>query len=410
MAKDKRITVSGKPKTSTAKKRKSKNKAGKILTITMAVFLVLLIIFGIVLVKALTAAPAKKDTSESTVNVYDTTPVALQGKVAYYAIGLLGAEQTGPTEMLALVCHDKGAKTLNVLEVPQDTYLGDNELWAVKKAGYVWGNPAPLDWCEFEGKRIYKVEIQDHVNAGHTVSKRTGSSSYNLISVFNEQYALPVDAYFLLPQEAFVKLVDLLGGLDVDLESPMTVGGISYGKGVKTLDGAAALHYVLTREKGVAGDINRIVRQRKVFLALFQRLQAQKEEQLEDDSLLPVMNGSTPIKTNMSNNDMVKLVRSLSGIQPAQITTRLLPGEVSDTYFSVHRSELVTMLNEAFNPYDNPITEADLQVNELAKGGKSNVQLQTMSEIAVPQTGVKQPTASTTAASSTAATTTKKAS
>ncbi len=407
MAKDRRKKTTGTTKSvsSSGSKKRKKGRGRRIIMIAASVFLLLLVILLFVLGRALLAGSGQKDDTQSDVNVYDTTPKSLQGKVAYYVVGLLGEEETSPTEMLALVCYDKKEKTLNILEVPQDTYLGDSDLWSVKKAGYVWGNPAPLDWCDFEGKRIYQAEIEDHVNAGHTVSKRTGSASYNLISVFNEQYSLPVDLYFMIPQEGFVKLVNLLGGLDVELESTLKVGDVTYNKGVRTLDGEAALQYVLNRDKGVNGDIERIIRQRKVFLALFQRLCAQTEEQLSEESLAPVMKGSTPIRTEMSTADMVDLVVELSKIKPENMTAQLLPGEVSafnsDSYYSVHRTDLIAQLNQYFNPYGEEIGEADIQVVELAKGADSDVHYQVLSELVIDQSG--------TAATTTTTSTTQKA-
>ncbi len=401
MAKDRRNKTgdTGRTRTVTAKKRKKMN-ARRIITIAAAVFLLLFAILLFVLGRALLAGSGEKDNTNSTVNQYDTTPTALQGKVAYYVIGLLGEDEAAATEMLALVCHDKKKGTLNVLEIPQDTYLGDSDLWSQKKAGYVWGNPAPLDWCDFEGKRIFKAEIEEHKAAGHTISQRTGSASYNLISVFNELFSMPVDAYFMIPQEGFVKLVNLLGGLDVDLEASLKVGDTTYQKGVRTLDGEAALQYVLKRDKGVNGDLTRFERQRKVFYALFQRLCNETEQELSEESLAPVMKGSTPIRTLMSTADMVSLVRTLSKVKAENITVQQLPGEVStfnsDSYFSVYRAQTIEQLNTYFNPYGETITDADVQITELAKGTDDDVKLQTMNEIAIDQSGTAESGATTT--------------
>ncbi len=392
---------------------KKRMKGSSILTIAGLSFIALVVIFGFVLAQMINNTSQHKDNTVSDVNVLDTTPTALQKKVAYYVVGLLGADpETGDTEHLSLVCHDKKKDTLSILEVPQDTYLGDSDAWAVKKAGSVWGNPAPLDWCEFEGKRIYKTEIDQHKAAGHTVTTKKGSQWYNVSSIFNEQYSLPVDGYFFLPQEGFVKLINLLGGVDVELESAMKLGDVSYGKGVKTLDGAGALDYVLKRDKGVSGDVARLVRQRKVFLALFQRLCAQSEEQLNDTSIIPLMSGSTPIRSNVTAADMVSLVKELKKVTPEKMTAQIIPGEITafnaNSYYSVHRASLVKVLNADFHPYDNEVTEADLQVTELATGGTENTHRQVLSDIAVTQTGFVEASSTSTTAQSTA-TTTKKA-
>lgn len=393
MAKDRRTKT-----TAVGGGKKKKKQGRRVLLIALVVFFVLFAVLAVLVIKALLSTSGSQDTSDSDVNVYESTPDELKRKQAYYVIGLSGADETASTEMLCIACYDKKKETLNILEVPQDTYLGKSDLWACEKAGDVWGNPAPLDWCDFEGKRIYAAEVQTHIDAGHTVSKRKGSASYNLISVFNEELSLPVDGYFMIPQEGFVKLVDLLGGLDVNLESTMKVDSVTYNKGVRTLDGRAALQYVLTRSDGTKGDIDRLVRQRKVMLALFARLTAQNETGL-NDTLALVMKGSTPIRTQMSTDDLIQLVLDLKNVKPENVTSQIVPGEAtksgSTAFYSLYRAQLVKQLNAYFNPYGDEITEADVAVTELAVGSGADVHLQKMSSIVVKQSGTVVTEAST---------------
>ena len=405
MAKDRR------KKAGTTQKRKKKQ-GRQIITIAASVFLVLFAVLVFILVQVLTAGSGEKDKTHSDLNVHDTTPSALQNKVAYYVVGLLGEDETAATEALMFICHDKKKNTLNIMEVPQDTYLGESDLWSVTKAGLVWGNPAPLDWCDFEGKRIFKAEIEDHKKAGHTVSQRIGSASYNLVSVFNEQFSMPVDEYFMIPQAGFVKLVNLVGGVDVNLETALKVGDATYNKGVQTLDGDAALQYVLKREKGVQGDVERLVRSRKVFLALFQRLCAQNEEQLLNDSLGPVMRGSTPIRVSgdLATADMIKLILNLANVKPQNMSAQVLSGKAtsynSKVYYSIGRAALISQLNEYFNPYGETIVESDVLVTELVQNVQADTRFQVLSELLVEQSGTA---ATTTTTGATTTTTTKKA-
>ncbi len=363
-------------------------------------------------------ASPKESASDTPLSSYDTTPETDVDKVAYFAFGLMGATATDPTELLSLVCYDKQAKTIRILEIPMDTYLGDSDLFAVKKTSEVWGNPKPVIWCEYEAKRVYSDEVADgkHTYCGHEVTEKAGSASGGLISIFNEQYAMPVDNFFLLPQEALVKLVDLVDGVDVQIDSKQKLGGITYEPGVQTLGGQAALEYVLQKDKGVGGDIDRLLRQRRVMLALFQRLSAREVKDLKDNIIGPLMNGSTPIRSNSgtgamrsmlikpSNKEMDEMTLSLAlstmlhdmgQVQLADITACVIPGEAASAnsvaYYSVHRAELATLLNSSFNPYGIAVTEANLQVTELAAGGASDTHTQAMSEIAVPQSGMKAP-------------------
>lgn len=400
--------------------RKKNTRGRKVVIILLVVLIVisLLFIFFTGRYLYLQFASPKDSVSDTPLSSYDTTPETDVDKVAYFAFGLMGATATDPTELLSLVCYDKQAKTIRILEIPMDTYLGDSDLFAVKKTSEVWANPKPVSWCEYEAKRVYSDEIVDgkHTYCGQEVTEKAGSASGNLISIFNEQYAMPVDNFFLLPQEAFVKLVDLVDGVDVQLDSKQKLDGITYEAGVQTLGGQAALEYVLQKDKGVKGDIDRIVRQRRVMLALFQRLSAREVKDLKENIIGPLMNGSTPIRCNSgtgamrsmlihpSNKELEEMTLSqalstmlhdMGQVSLADITAYVIPGEAASAnsvaYYSVHRAELATLLASSFNPYGIPVTEASLQVTELAVDGASDTHTQAMSEIAVAQSGMKAP-------------------
>lgn len=385
--------------------RKKKNaKARLILLISVLVFLLLLTVFAVILVKNYNNRQQEKDQRQSTVNQLVTTPQALQGKVAYYVIGLLGENiETDAMEYLSVVCYDKEKQTLNVLEIPQDTYLGKDTQWSVDKSGLVWANPKPLTFCKTEGKQVFDVNVETCRSNGHEIEQLEGSSKYNVGAIFNA-LSLPVDGYYYFSQDAFVDLIDNLGGVDVELEKAQTLGGIEYRDGVRTLDGTGALEYALKRDKGVSGDIQRLVRQRKVFLAVFQRLIAQSEEELTTQSIGNVMNGGSRVFFSTDRTNTVALIRELSAITPGKITAQVLPGEAttheSTAYYSVHRAELIAVLNSDFHLYDNKATEADIQIAELATDGESQTYKQVMSEIAVTQTGLNEPAADTATRSS----------
>ena len=130
-------TSSGKPA------RKKKNSRGRtVVMILLIVLIVLCAVFLIVVGKMVydNVASPGKDRPQAVTSSYDTSPDP--DKVSYYIIGLMGEEDTtSPTESLAILCWDRKAKTVNILEFPQDTYLGEDGTWAVKRLADVWGQP-----------------------------------------------------------------------------------------------------------------------------------------------------------------------------------------------------------------------------------------------------------------------------
>lgn len=67
----------------------------------------------------------------------------------------------------------------------------------------------------------------------------------------------------------------------------------------------------------------------------------------------------------------------------------VMPGESASsggqTFFTVHKSELVTLLNEHFLPYTAKVTEEKLQLTELANTKTADTHPQTFSDFAVEQ-------------------------
>lgn len=404
------------------KSGRRKMSPGKIVLIVLLVILILvtlafIIVVGKTIYESLTA---KKNVPEVDLTDFDTTPVSDQDKVAYYLVGLMGAEDDSPTELLSLVCYDKKAGKVSILQVPQSTYIGEDPDWEVRSIGAVWPNPKPLDWCEYCRKPVYAPEIAEskHTVCNTTLTQKAGSSYENLIGIFNDQYSMPVDQFFMVPQEAFVKLVDLVDGVDVELEADMKLGSIDYKKGVQTLDGESALAYVLRKGDGAAGDVSRMVSSRKVTVALLQRLMAAAgkgvtdKDPLAKDIIGALMGGSTPIRTMTTTEAMLSMMpepakadkeklsystsfaammAGFSKVGLSNMTYYVLPGTAATSnkveYFSPHKAELTALLTKAFNPYGRAITEADLLLTELTEGGETDVHEQKLSELALDQTG-----------------------
>lgn len=402
-------TTGGRTPTPQKKKKKS---AGKIVLLSLLTVLILVTVFFLVQIGQILYntffTTEKKPDNDIQTESYDMTPASYQDKVEYYLLGLLGEKNDSSMEMLSLVCYDKEAKTMNFLEVPVDTYIGDSAAWDVKRIGNVWNNPRPLNWCDVCRKEVPLEEIKDGKHniesCGAAITKKSGSAYRDLIRVFNEQYSLPVDHYFIMPQQALVQLIDLVGGVDIQLNSYMTVGDQEYPAGVQTLDGAAALQYITDRSSGVSGDLSRIVSSRQVYAALLQRLIAKDEQELintdpsspEEGLIGEVMSSATPIRSDTDAEEMVKILVSLKQVPLSSMTMYRMPGEVATlsgaTMYSVHKNDLLKLLRQSFDPYGEDIygkqiEETDLNITEIANDETSNTKKQTVSEVIEKQKG-----------------------
>ena len=93
---------------------------------------------------------------------------------------------------------------------------------------------------------------------------------------------IPVDYYYAVTMTSLKDLVDLCGGVDYDMDVKFKIQGRSYEKGMQHLNGQGFLDYCRVR-KGASGlpaseqgDANRVNRQKRILIALFRQMQADK--------------------------------------------------------------------------------------------------------------------------------------
>ncbi len=310
---------------------------------------------------------------------YDTTPEAQEKKVSYFLVGLTDSDESAAMDMLTLICYDKAQKNVRFLQVPTDTYIGQTGAYTVTRIGNVWNNPTPLVWCETCRKRVFEPEQKDgkHTTCETPLTEKTGSAVESLISVFNDQFSMPVDNYFILSPDTLKELVNAVGGINVELDKKMTVSGIEYPVGNQLLDGSAALYYATDYEfdNSPAKDADRLLRQRKVWAALLQRMSTLDENTLLKNVIQPIMAGANPLRTNTGSAAVAKMMAGISSestenmtyvealskllkhfgaVDLQNVSFHILPGNVakqgSANYFSIKKDAAVKLLEKKFNP------------------------------------------------------------
>ena len=103
------------------------------------------------------------------------------------------------------------------------------------------------------------------------------------IATVERNFHVHIDEYAWVGLTGLIKLIDLLGGVDVFVTNPVLDdaypddinGGFLYGyktvavlPGAQHLDGAHALQYVRSRHNDINGDFGRSARQQEVLLAM----------------------------------------------------------------------------------------------------------------------------------------------
>ncbi len=86
----------------------------------------------------------------------------------------------------------------------------------------------------------------------------------------------PINYYYAVTMPAVKQLVNAIGGVDYDLDVSFTMMGRSYNAGPTHLNGQGVLDYLRVRKKVKDyGDLNRINRQKKMLIAIFETMRKQ---------------------------------------------------------------------------------------------------------------------------------------
>ena len=181
------------------------------------------------------------------------TPAPSAAPGAPFTVLLLGSDDDGKnksplTQSMILVRVDPASKHVTMESIPRDLWVPLSTGGSAKiDAAYAYGGPAAA---------IATVQRNFHVH---------------------------IDEYAWVGLTGLVKLIDLLGGVDVFVTNPVLDdaypddinGGFLYGyktvavlPGAQHLDGAHALQYVRSRHNDINGDFGRSARQQEVLLAM----------------------------------------------------------------------------------------------------------------------------------------------
>lgn len=150
-----------------------------------------------------------------------------------------------------------------------------------------------------------------------------------LNKTINENFGVVADGTVEIDFANFEKLIDLLGGIELDLSSREAnyinkETGSKLTTGVQTLTGEQALWYSRYRKDG--GDFKRTNRQRIVLSVLLNRY-----KQLSMTELIGMMDDILPmVTTNMTKDEILDCVTNLFPmLAGAEIVTQQIPAEGS---------------------------------------------------------------------------------
>ena len=206
-------------------------------------------------------------------------------------------EDVGRSDTLMVASLDANQDTVSLLSIPRDTRV------KIKRHGYDKINAA-------------------YAYGGESLSKSTVESFLGI----------DINHYVIVNTNSFSKMIDAIGGVDIDVEKRMFYedpwddnGGlvIDLKPGLQHMDGETAITYVRYRDE--EGDAGRVRRQQRFMRACF--------EKLSDPSMvmkLPeiIKEARNAIRTDLSISEMIEIARTFKTADENKegLKTGIVPG------------------------------------------------------------------------------------
>lgn len=285
----------------------------------------------------------------------DMPTVSGNRKDGWYTFLLVGTDKDdGNTDTIMVVSYDTKGQKINIMSIPRDTMI--NESWDIKKINSVYS--------------------------------RTGNSMDSLAKRVQKLIGFKPDFYVKVELEMFVELVDLVEGVEFDVPQDMNYDDdwqnlhIHLKKGVQTLDGQQAMGLVRFRRYS-EGDIKRVEVQQNFMKALIKECLSIKHwGKMKAYIDLAMKN----VETDLDSGSVVWFaanVLGLNGVGALKMTdveTCTLPGDYwgsawsrdtqqEQSYVTIYPKQVVTLVNEKFNPYEQKVTTGMLDAMSILKNG-----------------------------------------
>ena len=134
-----------------------------------------------------------------------------------------------------------------------------------------------------------------------------GGPAY-LVETIENDYKIEIDGYAMVDFDSFTQVIDVLGGVNVDVPAYVAnflsseAKGVYFPRGNKVLlNGEQALRFSRVRKTDANGDISRVARQRQVVNALIEKAKSATLAEINEVADVMLAN----VRTNISKKSII---------------------------------------------------------------------------------------------------------
>lgn len=249
---------------------------------------------------------------------------------------LAGTDESGDrTDTVMLLNVNRSTKQISLMSIPRDTKV-NSTYWPQK------------------------------INIAYGVNGKGEEGMDSLMDYVSDCVGFRPDGYILLELDAFMDLVDLLGGVDFDVPMDMFYEDASQDlfidlqQGLQSLDGEEAMELVRYRYGYADADLGRVAVQRDFMLSAIDQWVSWKNIWKAPAAFTMLKSKST---TDLSVSNLVWLAESalICGTDDMYMTT--VPFYFSNEYLIVDAGDdYFNLINSHFNPYTENVSWDDVNI------------------------------------------------
>ncbi len=267
-----------------------------------------------------------------------------------YTFLVVGFDQVAyHTDTIMVGRLDTVNHTINVVSIPRDTLVN------------ISGGTKKINELFLRGINSSDSSDED---------ERMQAGIDRLLEGITDILGFTPDVYAAVDLEAFVLLIDAIGGVDYDVPvdmyyyDPSQNLSIELDAGMQHLTGEQAIGVMRFRSGYVTADIGRIGTQQDFLMSIASQF---------------LTLGSIPhltefinifeeyVLTNMSTSNLAFFARQFLLCSSENISFQTIPANYNDaikglSYVSIYVDEWIEVINECLNPYDQPVTTSNVNI------------------------------------------------
>jgi len=259
------------------------------------------------------------------------------------------------SDVIMIVNYDVKSAKVNIVQIPRDTYIN-------------------VKGCKFHKINSYYTDRYNSAkNSGKTTKESIDAGMSALEDFIETNININIDYYVYIDVNAFVKVIDSIGGIEVDVPCDMKYNDpgqdlyINLKAGLQTLDGNKAIQFVRFRHGYVDADYSRMNAQKIFMSALMTQI---KEKFTISTAATLASSAINYVQTSLSTADFVYFAKKAYSVDLANITMQTMPlssyySESKGTWDEVLiRDGVLQVINQYLLIYDKQVTKTVFDSNK----------------------------------------------